>query len=113
MSASPSIAPEHTGVVYLVLDDLGGKLGRTWRETDEEDTDRETLICDLLDGQYASPAWIVAFGQLTIIIIMADRLGRFHARPVAVWWWCTSIPTMLTDMPASTWSAVTPSGRAA
>src|SRR5271166_1249185 len=61
MRASPSIAPEHAGVVYLVLDDLGGKLGRTWRETDEEDTDRETLICDLLDGQYASPSWIVAF----------------------------------------------------
>jgi len=61
MRASPSIAPEHAGVVYLVLDDLGGKLGRTWRETDEEATDRETLIRDLLDGQYASPACIVAF----------------------------------------------------
>jgi hypothetical protein len=61
MRASPSIAPENADVVYLVLDDLGGRLGRTWRETDEDDTDRETLIRDLLDGHYANPAWIVAF----------------------------------------------------
>jgi hypothetical protein len=61
MRASPSIAPENADVVYLVLDDLGGRLGRTWRETDEDDTDRETPIRDLLDGQYSSPAWIVAF----------------------------------------------------
>jgi hypothetical protein len=61
MRASPSIAPENADVVYMVLDDLGGRLGRTWRETDEDDTDRETLIRDLLDGQYSSPAWIVAF----------------------------------------------------
>ena len=61
MRASPSIAPENGDTVYLVLDDLGGRLGRTWRETDEDDTDRETLIRDLLDGQYRSPAWIVAF----------------------------------------------------
>ena len=61
MRASPSIAPENADVVYLVLDDLGGRLGRTWRETDEDDTDRETLIRDLLDEQYANPAWIVAF----------------------------------------------------
>jgi hypothetical protein len=61
MRASPSIAPENADVVYLVLDDLGGRLGRTWRETDEDDTDRETLIRDLLDGQYANPAWIVTF----------------------------------------------------
>jgi hypothetical protein len=61
MRASPSIAPENADVVYLVLDDLGGRLGRTWRETDEDDTDRDTLIRDMLDGQYTSPAWIVAF----------------------------------------------------
>jgi phosphate starvation-inducible protein PhoH len=41
---SPSIVPPETGQdTYLVLDDFGGRLGR-WRETDEEDTDRETLI---------------------------------------------------------------------
>jgi hypothetical protein len=51
MRASSSIAPENADVIYLVLDDLGGRLGRTWRETDEDDT----LIRDMLDGHYSSP----------------------------------------------------------
>jgi hypothetical protein len=37
MRASPPIAPGHTGVLYLVLDDLGAKLGRTWHTTKEGD----------------------------------------------------------------------------
>jgi hypothetical protein len=44
-----------------VLDDFGGRLGRAWRETDEEASTREMLIRDLLDGQYHNPACIVAF----------------------------------------------------
>jgi hypothetical protein len=47
--------------IYLVLDDLGGRLGRIWRETNERDTDRATLIRHLLEGQYSNPARIVAF----------------------------------------------------
>jgi hypothetical protein len=47
--------------VYLVLDDFGERLGRAWRETDEERTDRETMVRDLLEGQYADPVRIVAF----------------------------------------------------
>jgi hypothetical protein len=42
--------------VYLVLDDFGGRLGRAWRETDEGKTDRQTVIIDLMDGRYSSPA---------------------------------------------------------
>lgn len=63
MRPSPSIAaalPDDVEV-YLVLDDLGGRLGRVWRESDEERTDRKNLITDLLDGQYKSPARVVAF----------------------------------------------------
>lgn len=63
MRPSPSIAaalPDDVEV-YLVLDDLGGRLGRVWRESDEERTDRKILITDLLDGQYKSPARVVAF----------------------------------------------------
>jgi hypothetical protein len=30
--------------VYLVLDDFGERLGRAWRETDEERTDWETMV---------------------------------------------------------------------
>ena len=36
-------------------------MGCSWRETDAESTDRETLIRDLVDGQYGYPVRIVAF----------------------------------------------------
>jgi len=48
MGKSPSIVPN----VYLIMDDFGGRLGRAWRETEPDSTERETLIRDLLDGQY-------------------------------------------------------------
>jgi hypothetical protein len=61
MSQSPSIVPDDTNrQVYLVLDDFGGRLGRAWRETNEE-TDRATIIRYLLDSQYINPVRIVAF----------------------------------------------------
>ena len=47
--------------IYLVLDDFGGRLGRAWRETDEEGTRRETLIRDLMNAECGHPARIVAF----------------------------------------------------
>jgi hypothetical protein len=59
---SPSIVPpgeDHD--VYLVLDDFGGRIGQSWRETDVEHTDLETLIEDLLEDQYSNPVRIVAF----------------------------------------------------
>jgi hypothetical protein len=40
--------------VYIVVDDFG-RNGRCYRETDVENTDRETVIVDLLDGQYKNP----------------------------------------------------------
>jgi hypothetical protein len=46
--------------VYLVLNDLG-RLGRIWPEADAEATDLETVITDLLTGQYSSPVRVVAF----------------------------------------------------
>jgi len=58
---SPSIVPGVDRDVYLVLDDFGGRSGRAWRETDVEDTDLETVIRDLLDGQFSNPVRIVAF----------------------------------------------------
>jgi hypothetical protein len=60
---SPSIAPALPDDVdvYLVLDDFGERLGRAWRETDEESTDRRIQVTDLLDGQYSNPARIVTF----------------------------------------------------
>jgi hypothetical protein len=62
MRRSPSIVPETDDrEIYLVLDDFGGHLGRAWPEADEERTDRETVIIDLMDGQFSNPVRVVAF----------------------------------------------------
>src|SRR5438874_8720678 len=55
MRESPSIVPTNDQDVYLVLDDYG-EWGTAWRETDVEDTDLESVIIDLLEGQYINPA---------------------------------------------------------
>jgi hypothetical protein len=58
---TPSIVPtQDDQTVYLVADDVG-KIGRAWREADYEATDLETVIQDLLSGQYANPIRVVAF----------------------------------------------------
>ena len=60
-SWTPSIVPESGDQnIYLVMDDLG-RLGRIWLEADAETTDLETVIGDLLTGQYSSPVRVVAF----------------------------------------------------
>src|ERR1700733_5469446 len=52
---TPSIVPNGDDrTVYLVVDDFAGR-GRAWRETDVEETDFETVIVDLLSGQYNDP----------------------------------------------------------
>jgi hypothetical protein len=44
-----------------VLDDFGGRIGQAWRETGAEAARLETVIADLLDGQYSSPVRVVGF----------------------------------------------------
>ena len=46
--------------VFLVMNDLG-RLGRVWPEADAEATDLETVITDLLTGQYSSPVRAIPF----------------------------------------------------
>jgi len=59
--ASPPLAPVGFDVdVYVVLDDFGS-IGRSYRETAEEGADRESLIRDLMGGQYNNPVRIVCF----------------------------------------------------
>ena len=60
MRESPSIVPSNDQDVYLVLDDYG-EWGTAWRETDVEDTDLESVITDLLEGQYINPVRVVGF----------------------------------------------------
>jgi len=58
---TPSIVPSSNDeTIYLVADDFG-RLGRAWREADCESTDLETVIQDLLSGQYSNPHRVVAF----------------------------------------------------
>jgi hypothetical protein len=58
---TPSIVPgENERTIYLVADDLG-KLGRAWREAEYEASNLETVIQDLLTGQYSKPIRVVDF----------------------------------------------------
>lgn len=60
MRLSPSIVPldRLDRDIYLVLEDFGA------RETDEQDTDRETVLRDIISGQYAYPLRIIAFNAI-------------------------------------------------
>ena len=60
---TPSIVPDAAERnVYLVLDDLG-RSGRVWSESTET-TDLETIVVDLLAGQYKNPVRIVGFNTV-------------------------------------------------
>jgi hypothetical protein len=85
MRRSPSIVPDPDDRdIYLVLDDFGGRLGRAWPETDEERTDREIVITDLMTGQYSNPVRVVAFNTAEgwsrdMSEEIADELMRWYA----------------------------------
>jgi hypothetical protein len=60
-AGAPSIAPRGDDQdVYIVEDDLG-RHGRIWPEAVSETTDFDTVVADLLSGQYASPVRVIAF----------------------------------------------------
>jgi hypothetical protein len=82
MRTSPSIVPHGADQdTYLVLDDFGGRLGCSWRETDVDSADRQTLMRDLLAGEYKNPVRIVAFNTTEgwsrdVTMDIADELRR-------------------------------------
>lgn len=57
---TPSIVPADEATVYLVADDFG-RMGGVWREAELQSTDLETVIQDLLAGQYGKPIRVIAF----------------------------------------------------
>ena len=85
MHNSPSIVPDPDNRdIYLVLDDFGGRLGRAWPEMDEERTDREIVITDLMTGQYSNPVRVVALNTAEgwsrdMSEEIADELMRWYA----------------------------------
>ena len=64
MAWTPSIVPNGDyQTVYLIKDDLG-RLGAVWREADAETTDLETVLSDLMSGQYSDPVRVIAFNTV-------------------------------------------------
>ena len=60
-SWTPSIVPnDYDQTVYLVVDDFG-RQGLSLHETNLDRTDLETVITDLMAGQYGNPNRVVAF----------------------------------------------------
>jgi hypothetical protein len=61
---SPRIVPYGVDqTVYLVIDRFSG-LGTVYRETEVELADLQTIIADLMSGQFNDPFRIVAFNTL-------------------------------------------------
>jgi hypothetical protein len=61
MSWSPTTAPHGVfGTVYLVMDSFGA-MGTAYRETDVARADLETVIADLISGEFNAPIRAVAF----------------------------------------------------
>ena len=58
--SAPSLVPSYDVNVYIVLDDFG-KVGRAYRETDEAEADLETVIENMMEGQYKHPMRVVGF----------------------------------------------------
>jgi hypothetical protein len=57
----PSIVPSgHDQTVYLVINNYGN-FGPAFAETDVGEADLETVIGDLMSGQYSDPVRVVAF----------------------------------------------------
>jgi hypothetical protein len=57
----PSIVPSgHDQTLYLVVSNFGN-LGTAFPETDVDKADLETVIGDLMSGQYIDPVRVVAF----------------------------------------------------
>ncbi len=57
--SGPSLAPTHDAATYLVLDEFPE--GRIFRETDEAEANRDTVIQDIVSGQYKKPVRVIAF----------------------------------------------------
>jgi hypothetical protein len=69
------IAPESEGPAYLVLDDFA-ELGRVYRETPEAQADLESVIRDMLSGQYNRPVRV-------IMLNLAENMCRDVSEEVA------------------------------
>jgi hypothetical protein len=64
MSWTPGLVPYGADeTVYLVVESFGAR-GSVYRETEIERADLETVISDLMTGQFSNPVRVVAFNTL-------------------------------------------------
>jgi hypothetical protein len=63
-NCTPSIVPSGASgdyqTIYLVVNNFG-HLGTAFTETDVEQADLETVITDLMSGQYSDPVRVISF----------------------------------------------------
>ncbi|MGB5902516.1 MAG: hypothetical protein WBH00_06650 [Xanthobacteraceae bacterium] len=62
--SSPSIVPAGTEETVYLVEDCLGSLGCVWREAEVGKTDLETVIIDLLAGEYRDPRRVIAFNTV-------------------------------------------------
>ena len=58
---TPSIVPNGADQNVYLVEDCFERQGCVWRETDSEQTFFETVIADLMAGQYSNPQRVIAF----------------------------------------------------
>jgi hypothetical protein len=78
---TPSIVPSSDDQDVCLVVDHFGRRGCAYCETDVEATDLETVIQDLLEGQYSNPVRVVSFNTVEgwsrdISADVADELRR-------------------------------------
>jgi len=61
---TPRIVPYGADQTVYLLVDRFGQFGSVYRETEVERTDLETIITDLISGQFNDPVRVVAFNTL-------------------------------------------------
>jgi hypothetical protein len=73
---TPSIVPRGDDQnIYLVVDD---RQGRVWREADIEAASLETVILNLLEGQFKNPVRVVAYNTATGGFSAVQTTARIH-----------------------------------
>ena len=59
----PPLNPENDVTVYIVVEDFGG-LGGSFRETDVAEADHDTIVRNMISGEYSHPLRVVAFNTV-------------------------------------------------
>jgi hypothetical protein len=56
--------PKDDVTAYIVVEDFGGELGRAFRETDIAEADHDTIVHNMISGEYRDPLRVVAFNTV-------------------------------------------------